>query len=54
MIKPLFIPLCSAIRDELDKLVLADLHGPAGWPDEEGMANIAWLWTLSGRDVGRW
>ena len=29
------IPAPSAIRDELEKLVLADLHGPAGGPDEE-------------------
>src|ERR1019366_7224557 len=25
----------SVIRDEFEKLVLADLHGPAGGPDEE-------------------
>ena len=29
------IPAPSAIRDELEKLVLADPHGPAGGPDEE-------------------
>lgn len=29
------IPAASSIRDELEKLVLADLHGPAGGPDEE-------------------
>ena len=29
------IPAPSTIRDELEKLVLADLHGPAGGPEEE-------------------
>jgi hypothetical protein len=29
------IPPPSAVRDELEKLVLADLHGPAGGSDEE-------------------
>ena len=29
------IPAPSTIRDEFEKLVLADLHGPAGGPEEE-------------------
>src|SRR5438128_928721 len=35
MTESLQIPPPSAVRDELEKLVLADLHGPAGGPDEE-------------------
>jgi hypothetical protein len=29
------MPVASFIRDEFEKLVLADLHGPAGGPEEE-------------------
>jgi hypothetical protein len=35
MNKYLNIPISSALRYELEKLVLADLQGPAGGPDEE-------------------
>lgn len=35
MAEALQIPPASAIRDELEKLVLTDLHGPAGGPDED-------------------